>query len=533
MKNRIAIRAAGLLLPAVLAVAGCSGCGGGTDGGYREDKPSGVIVYARGADSKKLDPADITDGESVKVCTNLFETLVTFAESSADIVPLLAASWTASGDGLEWTFKLRPGVKFHDGSEFDSAAVEFCMKRLVDPGNPYRFKGAFSYSENYTGIAKVEAAGPLDVVFTLKEPSATFLPNLAMFPASMQSPQAVVKHGEKYFKNPCGTGPYRFVSWQENEKIVLEAFDGYWGRKAATARIIFKPVPDNSARRLELERGEVDIIDGINFSDIAALRKHEGVEVQVDPGMNFGYLALNTLKPPFDKVEVREAIALAVDKEKIRSLAFHGFGDLGPNPMPPTVFGYNSSIKDRIRDTAAAKALLRKAGVAEGFEVRLFAMPNPRPYMPQPRKVAQVLKENLKEVGIEAVIESPEWQLYLDQTMNGKHDLCLLGWTTDNGDPDNFLWQLLDSSNAKIGSAMNVSFYRNAEVDALFAAAKRSMDRVERKALYEKAQEIVFRDVPMIALAYFPQVVACRKGLTGYAQHPTGIVRLWNARIGG
>jgi peptide/nickel transport system substrate-binding protein len=500
--------------------------------GCKKAAVSGVLIYARGNDSKKLDPADVTDGESVKVCTNIFETLVTYAEGSADVVPLLATSWEHDEKGTSWTFQLREGVSFHDGTPFDADAVVFCFERLMDPKNPHRFGGAFSYASNYDNIQKVESQGKRTVRFGLKAPSAVFLVNMAMFPACIQSPAAIKKDGENYFKNPVGTGPYRFVSWLPKEKIVLEAFDGYWGEKARTKTLIFKPVPDNSTRRVQLEQGEVHIIDGINFSDVEGLKKNAGVEVDLKPGMNFGYLAMNTLRPPFDKKEVRQAIHLAIEKEKIRALAFHGFGELGPNPMPPTIFGYHQGIADRPYDPKKAREMLQAAGVKEGLKVNLFAMSNPRPYMPQPRKVAQVIKENLKAVGIEAKIVSPEWQTYLEQTMNAEHDLCLLGWTTDNGDPDNFLWQLLGSENAVIGSAMNVSFYKNPEVDALFREGKTTMNRDYRKQVYEKAQEAIFEDVPMIPLAYFPQVVAYRKGVAGYRLHPTGIVRLWTVTLG-
>jgi peptide/nickel transport system substrate-binding protein len=503
-----------------LAMAGCA-----------KNISSEILIYARGSDAKKLDPADIQDGESVKVCTNLFETLVTFAPTSADVVPCLALSWTPADKGRTWHFKLREGVRFHDGTTFDAEAVVFAFQRLLDPGNPYRFHGKFPYAENFQNIAKVEATGPLEVVFRLREPSVVFLANLAMFPAAIPSPAGVKKHDADTFKNPVGTGPFRFVSWLPDEKIVIEAFEGYWGTPAKVKRIIFKPVPENAARRAQLEKGEVHMIDGVSLSDIEALRKVPGLVVDVRPAMNFGYLAMNTLRPPFDKREIRQAVALAIDKEKIRTLAFHGVGELGPNPIPPNVFGYNSGIRDRDHDPAAARKLLRLAGVGGTLSVKLFAMPNPRPYMPNPRKVAQVIKESLSEVGIDAEIVSPEWQIYLEQVMNGKHDMCLLGWTTDNGDPDNFLWQLLDSSNARIGTAMNVSFYRNPDCDSLFATAKRTVDRAERKALYEKAQEIIFSDVPLVTLGYLPQVVAYRKEVSGYTLHPLGLVRLWNLSL--
>lgn len=500
-------------------------------GGCKKGLSGDVLVYARGADAKKLDPADIQDGESVKVCTNLFETLVTFAPGSAEVVPCLAASWEPSDGGKTWRFRLRRDVRFHDGGTLDAEAVVFCLERLRDPENPHRHGGTFPYAENYRNIASVEAAGPHEVVVRLREPSVVFLANLAMFPASILSPASVREHGKDACRHPSGTGPYRFVRWLPDEKIVLEAFEGYWGPPAKVRSVVFKPVPENAARRAQLEKGEVHLIDGVNLSDIEALRSAEGVTVDVQPAMNFGYVAMNTRKAPFDRAAVRRAVAHAIDKEKVRSLAFHGLGKLGPNPLPPNVFGYHEGIEDRACDPARARRMLREAGVEEGTKLRLFAMPNPRPYMPQPRKVAQVLKENLKAVGFEVEIVSPEWQIYLEQIMNAEHDLCLLGWTTDNGDPDNFLWQLLDSSNARLGSAMNVSFYRNPACDRLFAEARRTVDRDRRRALYEKAQELIFEDAPLVTLAYLPQVAAYREEVKGYRLHPTGLVRLWTVEI--
>jgi peptide/nickel transport system substrate-binding protein len=323
------------------------------------------------------------------------------------------------------------------------------------------------------------------------------------------------------------------VEWVEREKIVLEANPDYWGGKPKLAKVIFKPVPENAARLEQLRRGEIQVMDNFSFADIELIRKDPALQVDIVTGMNFAYLALNNRHAPFDKPAVRRAVAHAIDKEKLLKLVVFGYGKSGPNPMPPSIWSYHDGIEDYAYDPGKARALLKEAGMEEGFETELWAMPNPRPYMPRPKEAAQVIKENLAAVGIRASIQSPPWRTYLDKTQNGEHPMCILGWTTDNGDPDNFLWQLLSRDNIKPGAAQNVSFYDDAEVSALLDEAKREMDRDKREALYRKAQEKIHADVPMIPLLYLPQMVAYRKEVKGYTVHPIGIVRLHPVHIGG
>ncbi|MDP6506631.1 MAG: ABC transporter substrate-binding protein, partial [Planctomycetota bacterium] len=442
----------------------------------------------------------------------------------------LATEWKTSEDKLTWTLNLRSGVKFHDGTPFNADAVVFSLDRLINTKNAYRFGGAFGYAGSYRMIESMKSIDPLTVQFKVKEPSVVFLANLAMFPASIISPAAMKKHGRDFYRNPVGTGPFRFIQWRSQQKIVLKASDSYWGEKAGVETLIFKPVRENAARSLQLERGRIHIMDGIDFADIGRLKKSANVIVKTAPGMNFGYLAMNCEKKPFDNPQVRKAIAHAVDKAKILKLAYHGYGQPGVNPIPPTVWGYHDGIKDWPLDTAKARSLLRDAGFPAGLKTQLWAMPNPRPYMPQPRQVAQVLKETLKQIGVQVEIVSYDWNQYLDRIVNGEHPMCLLGWSTDNGDPDNFLFELLDKTKAVKGSANNITFYKSEEVHKLLIAAQQEFDPAKRKQLYFKAQEIIHEDSPMVPLAYLPIVAAHRKDVQGYKIHPTGLVRLHKVR---
>ncbi|MHC4597972.1 MAG: ABC transporter substrate-binding protein [Planctomycetota bacterium] len=519
------------VLALLVTVLGCGKNGGtsadsGEGEGVLTPTPGGILIWGRGADATKLDPGDITDGESVKVCNQIFETLVTYAEDSAALVPCLAEKWQSAEGGKVWTFQLRKGVTFHDGTAFDAEAVLFTFERHTNEKSEYRFEGAFSYSPNYHEIVKVEAPDAHTVVFTLQAPSAVFLPNLAMFPAAIVSPSAVRKHGDRFHVNPVGTGPFRFVKWVRDVKILLEANKDYWGEKPLLDKVIFKPVPENAARLEQLKRGEINIMDNFSLSDIELIEKDEALVFDKVTGMNFAYLALNNDHPPFDKKEVRLAVAHAIDKAKLVKLAAFGIGTPGLNPMPPSVWGYHDGIQEHPYDPERAKELLAKAGFPDGFETELWAMPNPRPYMPRPKEAAQIIKECLAAVSIKAKIISHPWTVYLDKTKNGEHPMCVLGWTTDNGDPDNFLWVLLSKENAVKGSAQNVSFYRNEEVASLLNRAKNVVDADKRKALYFKAQEVLHAEAPMIPLMYLPQMIAFCKEVHGYRVHPIGHVRL-------
>lgn len=489
-----------------------------------------VLVYARGADSELLDPQDTTSGESVKVTTQVFETLVEFAEDSSKVVPALATKWS-SDDGKTWTFELRQGVVFHDGTPFDANAVVFSLNRLRDPKDPNRHGGKFEYQSNYEVIEEVRADGPYTVIIRLKTPFAPFLANLAMFPASIVSPAAVGKYGPDFGRNPVGTGPFRFEKWVPKEKIVLARNNAYWGGKARVDKIVFKVVPENSARLLDLRNGEAHIMDGVNSADLGEIGNDAGLVALEAPGMNFGYLAMNNEKPPFDDKKVRQAVAFAVNKKRLVDLVTFGHGQVAVNPIPPTVWGYNDAVQDRAQDIEKAKALLAAAGHPNGIDVELWAMGNPRPYMPEPKKVVAVLMEDLGKAGIRVKAVENEWNTHLDATRNGRHQMCLLGWITDNGDPDNFLNELLSSKKAVAGTASNVSFFRNAKYDELMERAQVVTNEAERARLYKEAQLLLHEEVPMIPLLYMPEACAMRKNVKGYTLHPMGLIRLRNVHL--
>ena len=520
-----------IILGLVCGLLGCggdpAGTGAGAGGAPAGAATGGTLVFARGSDARSLDPIDVSDGESVLGITQLYDTLVTHALGTTDLEPALATAWEVAPDGLSWTFTLRPGVTFHDGTPCDAAAVKVNLDRLTVAGSPDAFGSTCPYRGEYRQIVGIEAPAVGTVVIRLSEPCAVLLAKLAMFPASIGSPAAIRAHGKEYGRHPVGSGAFRFVEWVADQKIVLVRHDGYWGPKAKLDRVILVPVKEQATRLEQLKRGEAHMMDNVDLAYAKEIVASPALRFEQIPGMNFAYLALNTTRAPFHDPRVRRAVAHAIDKQASLRLLTFGYGKAGPNPMPPTLKGYHDGITDYAYDPARAKALLAEAGHPDGFAVDLWAMNNPRPYMPRPTECGQILKEQLAAVGIRSTIVSPPWVEYLDKTGNGEHPLCLLGWSADYADPDNFLNVLLSAHNTNPPRAQNCAFWKDPETQVLLDEAARVADWPRREALYKQAQERIHAACPMVPLAYLPITMASRKEVEGYVQNPIGLVRLW------
>lgn len=490
---------------------------------------SSTLVVGKLADAVKLDPADALEGESAVVTQNIFDTLVEYKDGSTEIQPALATSWRAARDGKSWMFTLRKGVLFHDGTPCNAEAVVFSFKRQMDPRHPFHAFGHFVYWKTMWGgypgkIKDVQAVDTYTVKFLLQSPVAPFLANLAMFPFAVVSPTAVKQWREDFFKHPVGTGPFSFVEWRRNERIVLQANQSYWRGTPHLSRLIFQPIPDNTSRRLQLEQGGVHFMTGINIEDIPLLRKNPRIVVATKPGENLAYLAMNVTKPPLNNVLVRRAVNMAVDREILVKTLYQGLGTVTNTPLPPILWGYESSIKGYPHDPARARELLAKAGYPNGFSTSLWYPSTTREYLPQAKAVAEAIQANLKEVGIICKLFTFDWGTYLNKTYNGEHEMALLGWVGDNGDPDNFLYPLLDKDNArKPGS--NIAFYENNEVHKLILEAQQTLDQSRRAALYKRAQKIIAEEAPWVPLVSAHQKVAYRKEVKGFIPHPTGMLR--------
>ncbi|WP_019413452.1 ABC transporter substrate-binding protein [Paenisporosarcina sp. TG20] len=497
------------------------------DGEVEESTDPKILVFGRGGDSVYLDPARATDGESFKVTQNIFETLLNFGPQDTTINEGLATEWNTE-DGLTYTFTLREGVKFQDGTDFNAEAVVKNFERWsngTEDQFPYYASmfGGFKGDEGHV-IESVTAEGDNTVIFKLKRPQAPFLKNIAMSPFGIASPTAFEKDGDKFTDNPIGTGPFKFVEWKKNETITIEKYTDYWNPELPKLdKVIFQAIPDNSARLTALTTGEIDLADGVNPADSNNVTGNADLQLYERPSMNVGYLGLTNTRPPFDDVRVRQAMNHAIDKQSIIDAFFNGGALIAKNPMPPSISGYNDDIAGYDYDPEKAKELLKEAGLEDGFEMDLWAMPVPRPYMPDGTKVAEVIQKNLADIGIKANIVTYEWATYLEKTKNGEADAFMLGWTGDNGDADNFLYVLLDKDN--IGSN-NYAYYSNDEVHDILIAAQTEVDEAKRNELYAQAQEIIFAEAPWVPLAHSTPLLAGKVNLLNFLPHPTGSDKL-------
>lgn len=517
-------------------LAGCSGksVDNSTEKPKKDDKKNistqNTLIVARGGDSAALDPSIVTDGESSKVTEQIFEPLLKYKEGTTEVEPGLAEKYDVAADGLKYTFHLRKGVKFHDGSDFNADAVVFNFNRWSDERSEFKFeKDSFDYYDSMFGapgdrvIKEVKKVDDNTVEFILNKPQAPFLQNMAMPFFAIASPKAIKDKKEKFKENPVGTGPFVFKEWKRNDSVTLEKNPNYWQKGLPKLdKVIIRVIPDNSARLTALRAGEIDLMEGVNPDDIKTIEGDQTIQKILRPSFNIGYLGFNLKKKPFDNKLVRQALNHAVNKEEIIKAFYGGLAEPAKNPMPPSLVGYNDEVKDYEYDLNKAKELLKKAGYEKGIPgtFTFYAMPVARPYMPDGKKVAETLQAEFAKLGIKTKIESPEWAVYLDDVNKGeKDDIFMLGWNGDNGDPDNFLFTLLDKTT--IGSN-NYSFYDNEEVHKLLAEAQAEPDQEKRAELYKKAQVLIKEDAPWIPLVHSTPLLAGKANLKGYVPSPTG-----------
>ena len=495
----------------------------------------GTLIFGRGGDSLTLDPAEAIDGESGKVCDVLYDTLVQYRGATTDLEPGLAEMWQRSADGLIWTFQLRQGVQFHDGTPLDADAVVFSLTRPL---------ALFpNFQEQF--IDQIIALDPFTVQIQLKAPYAPFISTLAGTAFSIVSPTGVQSFGADFGNNPVGTGPFKFVQWDRDDKITLAANNQHWAGRPAVDRLIFQSIPNNTERLTELQQGNIHIMDLPSPEEIPLIQGDPAFEILIQPSLNIGYLALNMEKPPFDNLKVRLAINHAINKAEIVERLYQDLGIPAKNPIPPTLWSYDDSIEDYAYDPELAKQLLAEAGYAEGFETTLWALPVPRPYIPDGMAMAEAIRSDLQFIGVEAEIVTYDWGTYLDKTANGEHDMAMLGWIADVADPDNFLYTLLSIPSAE-KPAYNISFYRNDELQDLLERARmstdqevqefasnselRGVDRVGahftdrdlRTALYRRAQAIVHRDAPWVPLAHAQRLLVIDRRVKNLKLSPFG-----------
>jgi len=483
------------------------------------DELDGTLVVGRGGDSVLLDDGAATDGESARVTGEVVEGLVRLEGTSTKPVPALAESWETK-DSQTWVFHLRKGVKFHDGTPFNAAAVKWNMDRWRDPTNKFRFGRTFEYYDTEFGkdlaIQEVTAVDENTVQIKLAKPSGVLLAKFSLaFVFGMNSPTAVEAQGDKYGTaagGAVGTGPFKFVEWVADDHITLARNDDWWGGKPKLAKVIFRSIPDNSARFAELQAGTVQQAD-LAQTDLPAAQADPNISVIVKPALSTGYIAFQQCTKPFDQPEVRQAIAHAVNWAALIDPFYGKFGELAGPFQPPAILGSNPAVKPYEYNPDMAKALLKKAGMPDGFTTDFWYIPVVRGYFPDSKAIGEAIAADLAKVGIKVNLKTEDWGAYLDDRLKGKFAMWMLGWGSDNGDPDNYLgWHF----GHPVGEPKKEDCYGNDKVAQLLIDGRLEADPAKREKIYQQAEVMVHDDVARVPVVWASSVTVFRKSVKGY-----------------
>jgi len=513
----------GILVAASLVACALCGCGGGGDAGAGSGT---TLVMARVKDAVVLDPSHATDGLSLNTASETMQNLVTFKPGSFEVVGDAAERWSSSDGGRVWTFDLHPGLVFADGTPLDAAAVKFNFDRWRLPSNPAHGDFAYGYyADDFGGfpgvIRDVRAVGRTRVVITLARPLGPFLRDIAEQAFGLGSPAAIARDAKAFELKPVGSGPYQIAEWVRDDHITLTANPRWHGARPAFTNVIIRDIPDQATSVLSIEKGDIDMLTDPRPDDAKALAKQSGITVDEQPSNNVSYVAMDVEKKPFGDVRVRRAVAYAIDAATMAKSLYSTGAVVADNWTPPGMLGANPSVKAYPHDVAKARALLTEAGFPHGFATTLSYPTAPRPYLPEPQRVAEALQADLAQAGISVTLQPYEWGVFLDRVKHGRHDMCLIGWTGDNGDPDNFFYPLLDQNSTHLdGTAQNYSFWRDARFHALMLRGQAQSSDALRAPIYAAANAMVHDEAPAIPLVHTTVPIVLKSSLRGFVPSP-------------
>jgi peptide/nickel transport system substrate-binding protein len=524
--------------------------------------PEGTFIFGRGGDSVQLDPAIVTDGESFRVTGQCLEPLYQYEPGSTRPIPALATECTANEDSTVWTCSLREGVEFHDGTPFNADAVVFNFERWRFTDHPYHFDSqVFEYYEymwngfdDNSMITNVEALDEYTVEFTLAEPLAPFLANLAMDIFAISSPAAIEEYGEDYglpSAGCVGTGPFQFVEWVEGDHITVEANEDYWGGAPSVEQVIWRVIPDDSARFLALQAGDIHGLEQAVVEDLQTAEEDPDLYVETRPALNTGYLAFPFQTVEFQDVNVREAVVHAINREGLVENFYGEYGEVANNFLPPLIWGHNDEIEPWEYDPELSQQLLADAGYPDGlsevtiaFDIEdaegnvvyeegetlpltLYYMPVTRFYYPSPQEIGEAMAADLASAGFDVTLElAGDWATYLGLRREGRlPGLYMLGWGGDNGDPDNFhnyFFGGLSSPDATKEPDPREGWYANQEVAELCYEGLVTPDQAEREPIYEEIEQLLHDDVARLWIAHNNTPLIFSNAVSGYVPQPVG-----------
>jgi peptide/nickel transport system substrate-binding protein len=533
VKRRNLVFALGLLVLAGLVVTACQPAA----------EEESHLVFAHSADAGTLDPALETSANSLAPASHIYEGLTGFEPGTTIPEASLAVSWDATADGLEWTFELREGVKFHDGTDFDADAVVFNFERWWDTDNPFNLGadqfiywdymfGGFKGDESSV-VAGIEKVDDSTVQLLLNVPNASLLNTLTMENFRFASPTAIEEQGDTYGTaegQAVGTGPFMVDEWVKEDHLTLARFDDYWGEAPTLDKITYRVIPDTSAAFLALQSGEIDVLSmwaSPSPDDIAVALEDPDLDVAYNPGLNVGYLGLNFDKEWINNINVRLAFAHAIDKQAIIDAIYPGDAVPASQFQPESLWGYNDSIVDYPYDPDAARDFLQ-AAIDEGVEIPetaiFYVMPVSRAYYPDPQATGELIQAQLAEIGINTEIQSPAWpEPYLVDTLEDgtKYDIWMLGWVGDNGDPDNFLCVFFCGADTQwLNDGQGGGLPPDQEIADLLAAAVAETDFETRKSMYEEANQMIHDRVISVPIVTRTPPTLVRADVGGYVPSP-------------
>ncbi|MDA8051550.1 MAG: ABC transporter substrate-binding protein [Rhodospirillales bacterium] len=485
--------------------------------------PPDTLVVGIAADPTGFDPEAVLNNTSGFVMATVFDGLMKYKPGTTDPEPGLAQSYEVSPDGLTYTFRLRPNVSFHDGTPLNAKTYLAGIDRLLNKANPnyiYNTGPVEGYIDfTYGSLASYTAKDDMTVVFVLKAPSAPFLTSLAMVWNGVASPTAAAKYGKSFRQHPVGTGPFIFREWRPRDAILLDANPGYWNGRPKVGKLVFKEYPDPSAGLLALKNGDMHIWADTNTELLPAIRADRDLTILTQPGLAVSGVGMPCDTPPFTDVRVRQAFNYAVDKNAMDKALYQGLAAPMTSPLPASEWSFDPSLKGYPYDPAKAKSLLAAAGVAPGFAVELLAYNSGRGYNPVGPDLAVAVQGYLEKVGVKVTVRKIEFGAYLTTIRSSKYKgMFLVGWTGDNGDPDNFLNALFGGSNIPVTDTVR---YRNPVLDALFVKGLKSNSHAERVKIYQRAQRIILDAAPWIFINSVLQVRAVSNRVKGYQLNPT------------
>lgn len=477
--------------------------------------PAGMaqtLTVAQGADVTSLDPHGQNDQPSSRVRRHIYETLVVQNER-LELVPGLAESWRQVNP-TTFEFTLREGVRFHNGDLLTANDVKFSFERVLDPAT--RAAGRFLVAM----IARVEVVNPRTVRVVTQYPFVPILAHLAHPVASILNQRAIAAAGADYGSRvSVGTGPFRLVRWEAGSQVILERNNEWWGGRAGVERLVFRAIPEGTVRAIELETGGIDIAYGLEPVDRQRLAGRRDLQLVVAETLSTHYIGFNARKPPFNDVRVRQAINHAVNVDAIVEVVWAGQAVRARAPIPPRAFAAHPGLEPYAFNPERARALLRAAGVPQGFRTTIWTNENPLRI-----QVAEIVQANLRQVGILVEIRVLEWATYLSRTAAGEHDMFILGWVTVTADADYGLHALFHSVN--FGNAGNRTFWSDPRVDQLLDRGRIATDPEVRRRIYFEAQEIIHREAPWIFLVYPQEVFGLRANIENFVAHPAGHINL-------